>query len=102
MTEIERACVVLSMTGRDKGRLFVVAEVRGEYVFLVDGKLRKTQSPKKKNKKHVRLIRLNPEETGITDDLKKLSDSDIQKLLEQIRQNRAGNSDRAVRTDSVV
>ncbi|TJX62308.1 hypothetical protein E8P77_17340 [Soehngenia saccharolytica] len=46
--------VVKSRAGRDKGRIFVVLEiVDKEYVYVVDGDLRKLDNPKKKKVKHL-------------------------------------------------
>ncbi len=45
--------IVFSLAGRDKGHLFIVMETEPDFVYLVDGKLRKVDSPKKKRRKHV-------------------------------------------------
>lgn len=46
--------VCLSKSGRDKGRYFLVKEVLdSEYVYIVDGGLRKLDRPKKKKCKHL-------------------------------------------------
>ncbi len=45
--------IVISKSGRDKGLAFVIKSIEGEYVYLVDGKLRKLDKPKKKKQKHV-------------------------------------------------
>ena len=45
--------VVRSHAGRDKGHVFVVIEIRGEYLYLVDGNHRRVEQPKKKKQKHV-------------------------------------------------
>ena len=52
--EISRGDFVISLAGRDQGRIFIVADVCGDgYVLLVDGKLRKVDKPKRKKLKHV-------------------------------------------------
>ena len=38
-----------SLAGHDKGEIFVIIEDIGEYVFLVDGKLRPAERPKRKS-----------------------------------------------------
>lgn len=48
--------VATSLSGRDKGRLYMIIGVNGEEIFLCDGKYRKLENPKKKNVKHVRLM----------------------------------------------
>lgn len=47
--------VVCSKAGRDKDNYFVVVAIEGEAVFLADGKLRKLQKPKRKNRRHIAL-----------------------------------------------
>ena len=43
--EIAKSNIVRSDAGRDKGKLFVVLAVEGEYLLLADGKSRKLESP---------------------------------------------------------
>ena len=45
-----------SLAGRDKGRLYLIVGARGETLLLADGKYKPVESPKPKNKKHVRLL----------------------------------------------
>ena len=45
-----------SLAGRDKGRLYLIVGVQGEWLFLSDGKYRPAETPEKKNRKHVRLL----------------------------------------------
>lgn len=47
---------VRSVAGRDAGKIYVILASDAEYLYLVDGKIRTTDRPKKKNKKHVRLL----------------------------------------------
>ncbi len=51
--DINKTQIVSSLAGRDKGRLFVVIETEPNFVYLVDGKLRKVESPKRKRTKHI-------------------------------------------------
>lgn len=48
--------VVKSIAGRDKEKLFLVCKVEDGYVFLANGKERKTTKAKRKNVKHIKLI----------------------------------------------
>lgn len=50
---ITAGSIVKSAFGRDKDRYFVVIKIDGDFVFLVDGKVRRLLSPKKKRIKHV-------------------------------------------------
>ena len=45
--------LVISTAGRDKGIAFLIVNQENEFVFLVNGKERKTTNPKKKKIKHV-------------------------------------------------
>ena len=45
--------VVVSTAGHDMGELFFVQDTLGEYAFLIDGKCRPYDKPKKKKLKHI-------------------------------------------------
>ena len=45
--------VVYSKSGHDKGQVFFILSVVGEYILLVDGKTRTLEKPKRKKKMHV-------------------------------------------------
>lgn len=47
----------VSLSGHDKGKMYVIIQEDGEYVYLADGNIRPMESPKKKKKKHVQLIK---------------------------------------------
>ncbi len=51
--EIAKANIVRSEAGRDKGKLFFVLNVDGEYLLLADGKERKAERPKRKKLFHL-------------------------------------------------
>ena len=55
MNEAKSGAVVLSKSGRDSGRYFVVVRiVNDDYVYIVDGELRKLEKPKLKKVKHLK------------------------------------------------
>lgn len=54
--EIDKTHIVVSLAGRDKDRLFIVMETEPNFVYLVDGRLRKLEEPKKKRRKHVAFV----------------------------------------------
>jgi len=71
--------IVFSIKGRDKGTAMIIIAVDGEYVYLVDGKLRPLVKPKKKKAKHIQI-------TNSIADLvppcgRALQDADIRKYL---------------------
>ncbi len=45
--------LVTSLAGRDKTILFAVVKTEGDFVYLADGRNRKTETPKKKKAKHI-------------------------------------------------
>ena len=45
-----------SKAGHDKGQLYVIYDVDETYVYLVDGKIRTIDKPKKKKRRHVQII----------------------------------------------
>ncbi len=52
---------VLSLAGRDAGRVHVVCSCEGdEYVYIADGRCRTVGKPKKKKRKHLRLLPVSP------------------------------------------
>ena len=53
---ISKGDIVLSLAGRDKGKLFFVLDVEGEYASLADGKIRRTERPKRKKLKHLKPV----------------------------------------------
>ncbi len=52
--DISKSDIVISLAGRDKGKLFYVVDTEDNYVLLADGKGRKLENPKRKKLKHVR------------------------------------------------
>lgn len=54
--DIERADLVQSTAGRDRGMLFYVIGTEGAYLLLANGRQRKLENPKRKKLKHVRKV----------------------------------------------
>lgn len=46
--------------GHDKGQIYLIAETEGEYVFLVNGSTKPVGKPKKKNRKHIQVMKNVP------------------------------------------
>lgn len=78
--------IVISKSGRDKGRLFVVMEiVDEEYIMLADGDLRKVERPKKKNVKHVaKHGALSAETAEKIKNKDKIENIDLRRILEPL------------------
>ena len=54
--EIAKSDIVRSDAGRDRGKIFIVLAVEGEYLLLADGKGRRVEAPKRKKRRHVLLL----------------------------------------------
>lgn len=57
MDRWERGMLAKSLAGHDKGKLYVIINIEGIFVYLADGEHRTFNKLKKKKKKHVQLIR---------------------------------------------
>ena len=80
--EIAQSNIIRSDAGRDKGKLFVVLAVEGEFLLLADGKSRKVENPKRKKRRHVLFV--SAEETRLADKLKrgeKITNSELRRTL---------------------
>lgn len=55
MKGLER-CLAVSLAGKDAGIICLILREEEEYLFIADGRGRRVETPKKKNRKHVRLI----------------------------------------------
>ena len=84
--EIAQSNIVRSDAGRDKGKLFVVLAVEGEYLLLADGKSRKVESPKRKKRRHVLFVAAD--ENRLSEKIKseeKITNSELRRALAAYR-----------------
>lgn len=56
MNEFKIGGYAVSTAGHDSGKCFVIFQMDGEYVYLVDGKIRTIDRPKKKKNIHVKML----------------------------------------------
>ena len=56
MDKFETGMLARAKAGHDTGRVYVITGVDEAYVYLSDGKLRPSDRPKKKKKKHEQII----------------------------------------------
>ncbi len=59
---------VSSKAGHDKGAVYVIIREEKEYVYVADGDARPLSHPKKKNWKHIQLIKKH-QDAGLCEDL---------------------------------
>lgn len=74
--------IVFSKSGRDKGRAFIIYDYDEDYVFIVDGDLRKLEKPKKKKKIHIQISKMIDEDLKVRlENELYIQNSDIRKAL---------------------
>ena len=67
MERYKAGMLARSLAGHDEGQIYVIIESEASYIYLVNGKNRTLDRPKKKKAKHVRLIREEHDIAGIND-----------------------------------
>ena len=85
--EIAKSNIVRSDAGRDKGKLFVVLDVEGEFLLLADGKTRKVEHPKRKKRRHVLFV--SAEKTRLSEKITnnvKFTNSELRRTLAAFRE----------------
>ncbi len=78
MIDYEKGMLAKSLAGHDAGRIYCIADVDDTYVYLVDGRIRTLDNPKKKKKKHVQLI-------GTKYNIASADDAKIKEILKKWR-----------------
>lgn len=72
--------MVVSKSGHDKGKAFVIQKADSEYIYLMDGIARTLEKPKKKSIKHVQTVyyvdeslqdKIDNNQTIINEDIKR-------------------------------
>ena len=56
MIPMEKAQIVRSLAGHDRGEIFCIMDMEGDFLFLADGKHRKVENPKRKRARHVAFV----------------------------------------------
>ena len=72
-----------SKAGHDKGNVYFIIREDQEYVYLVDGKLRTLDNPKKKNKKHIQIIKDNRHLTLSIEEKEQISNEAIKRAIKE-------------------
>ena len=85
--EIAKSNIVRSNAGRDRGKLFCVMRVEGEYLLLAVGKSRKVESPKRKKRRHVLFVA--DDDTRLSAKIRgeeKITNSELRRALAEYRE----------------
>ena len=84
MEQYHAEMLAVSLAGHDKGKCYVVLGQENGFFQLSDGKYKPLERPKKKNQKHVQLIRHLPQE--IAGKMDRISqDADVKEVLKLYR-----------------
>ena len=79
-------CFATSIAGHDHNNIYVIIDADDEYVYLVDGKIRKVNNQKKKKLKHVQLIKRTDDTiAGRINNNVALSNEDIKYAIKNIQ-----------------
>ena len=76
--------LAMSKAGHDKGTIYVIIREEDEYVYVADGRIRTSDRPKKKNRKHVQIIK----KKQITEPESGLDDIMIRKIIKEYQEER--------------
>lgn len=57
MSRNEAGLLAVSTAGHDRGQIYVIIREEGPYVYLSDGKIKSVDKCKKKNRRHIQIIR---------------------------------------------
>ncbi len=84
-------CLAVSKAGHDKDEIYLILKEEKESVFIADGIGKTAASPKKKNKKHIQIIKNVPDGIPIKDIGRKLEsgqpvmDEEIKYVIKQYK-----------------
>lgn len=88
---MEKANIVVSLAGRDKGKIFFILETENEFALIADGKSRRVGQPKRKKLKHLQFVA--DSESRLAEKIQagdKILDSEIRRTLAEFRQEVEG------------
>lgn len=85
MIEYTKGQIVFSKCGHDKGKAYIISDISGEFLYLVDGQNRTIEKAKKKKIKHVQVTGYIIEEIKAKLEDKTIMDSDLIKALKQYK-----------------
>ena len=85
MLEFSIGDVVVSTRGRDMGEMYVILEIKGDYLFLANGKNKTIDTPKPKKMKHIQktIYHLDEIAQRLQND-EKVLDREIRKAIDNL------------------
>lgn len=88
MERFEVGMLAFSKAGHDKDGLYVIIRVDKEYVYLVNGKNHSLEKPKRKNVKHIQIIKhIDESLQRKLEENSKIQNEDIKRVIKLYRLN---------------
>lgn len=77
-------CMAVSLAGHDRNKIYLIVGEEEEYVYLADGRIKTREHPKKKNKKHIQIIKKykNPE---VAEKLLRGESIDVSIIIQEVK-----------------
>lgn len=82
--------LAVSRSGHDKDNMYVIVKEEANWVYLADGKLKPLEKPKKKNKKHIQMIKKLPKEITEVFTQENFRNEEIKRAIKLYRRRRDG------------
>lgn len=73
-----------SKAGHDKDSVYVIIQEDGEYIYVADGRIRTTERPKRKNRKHIQMIK----KKRLPESEKGFDNSEIRRVIKEYQRER--------------
>lgn len=93
MNEFMVGGFAISKAGHDAGKNYVIFQIDGEYIYLVDGKIRTIDRPKKKKAMHVQMLDRSNQSLADKVTSKTVKDEEIKRAIKMLQY---GNSSKEV------
>lgn len=84
---MQKGNVVEALAGKEKGQIFVIMDIKDNFVYLADGKRLLASKTKKKSLKHVRMFGSQSLTVEEVEDLNPRVNARIRKFLSQIKRS---------------
>ena len=82
--------LAVSRSGHDKDSIYVIVKEEADMVYLADGKLKPLEKPKKKNRKHIQIIKQLPKEITEVFTQENFRNEEIKRAIQLYQRRRDG------------
>lgn len=91
MSDYQIGDIAISLAGHDKNQRYIILSVEKTFVWVCDGRIRTLNNPKKKNIKHIQIIKVkdNPIKASLAEN--RLRDEEIKYFLKVFGGNKCLN-----------